>query len=84
MNDPSRGYRTSSDPDLDPIRQLDPSRKLDVVAEDDLAERVGWALLSGWMLDGPLPIATYSLMIGGDKLDGLFMRVGSRFSLIVA
>jgi hypothetical protein len=78
MDTSSRSYQASRG--SDPIRHLDHPCPLDVVAGDDPAESLGRAYLTGWLLGGTGPIATYRLVIGGDELPGLFVCVGRQFA----
>jgi hypothetical protein len=68
----------------EPIRPLDPPGRLDVVAEDDPAELLGRAHLSGWLIDGRRPVPTYRLLIGDEELPGLFTCFNLGFKLVEA
>jgi hypothetical protein len=79
-----RSYHASSDTVLDPFRRLDQSASLVVVDGDRPGKSLGRAFLAGWLLDGGSAVATYRLMIGGEELSGVFIRLGRRFEHIVA
>ncbi len=79
MNPASSGYHALTDAVLDPSRRLDQSAWLVVVAAGHPARQLGRAYLAGCALDGGQEVATYRLVIDGDELSGLFIRVGRRF-----
>ena len=84
MNPASSDYQAATDAVLDPSSRLDQSAWLVVVAADRPANPLGRAYLAGCVLDGGREVATYRLVIEGDELSGLFVRVGRRFARLAA
>jgi hypothetical protein len=84
MNNTMQNYRATSGPTLGPIGHVAPPARINIVSETNPATARGQAFLSGWMLGGPVPLATYRLSIDEQEVAGTFICVSRRFERVVS
>jgi hypothetical protein len=84
MNYTMQNYRATSGPTLGPIGLVAPPARINIVSETNPTRSRGQAFLSGWMLGGHKPIATYRLSIDEHELAGTFICVSRRFERVAS